>query len=110
MDPSQTPPPTSIDWGHASYLLIVCCLGGLSAVAKVLGSSEPLSWRVLLSYGIAGGMAAVAVVLLLVETYGFSYFLCGAGILAGYKAFDILALLGTAISRFAANFLKKGPK
>lgn len=111
MDPSGLPPlpssPLELDWKHFTYLLTALVLGSLSAVAALMGSDQPLSRRVVMSYVFSGGAASSAVVLLLVDKYGFSYFLCGAGILAGYKAADILALLSVAITQAAQRFLNR---
>ena len=106
MDPNITPP-TNLAWQQAVYLLASLVLGSISALAALLGSERALTWRVVSAYLIAGGLASVAVVLLLVEKYGFSYFLCGAGILAGYKSFDMLALLSLAISQAARKYITK---
>lgn len=106
MDPN-IPPPTNLAWQQAIYLAVSLGLGAISALAALLGSERSLTWRVVSAYLIAGGLASVAVVLLLVEKYGFSYFLCGAGILAGYKSFDVLALLSLAISQLAKKYITK---
>jgi len=111
MDPSDLPPlpssPLELDWKHFSYLLTALVLGSLSAIAALIGSEQVLSRRVVVSYILSGGAASTTVVLLLVDKYGFSYFLCGAGILAGYKATDVLALLSISITQFAQRLLNR---
>lgn len=104
MDPPLLPP-TELDPRHAGYLICAVFLGALSALASLLGSEHVMTKRVIASYVIAGGVCSLAVVLLLVEQYGFSYFLVGAGILSGYKAFDVLALLSVAIRKLADKFI-----
>lgn len=108
--PPPVPPATDIDAQHVGYLAVAMTLGALSAVAALLGSENPLTVRVVLSYLLSGGLAAGGVVLVLVEQYGFNYFLCGAGIFAGYKAFDILAMVSMALSTAVQKlFNKKQP-
>jgi hypothetical protein len=92
---SEIPPPR---WGADAsemrmllYLGAATTLGAVSGLAAVLGSSNALSVRAVLAYLTAGGLVALGVVLVLGERYGFSYFLCGVAIFAGYKAFDVLA-------------------
>lgn len=104
---TNIPPPTNLAWQQAAYLAVALTLGAVSALAALLGSDRVLTWRLVLSYLLAGGLASGVVILLLVEKYGFSYFLCGAGILAGYKSFDMLALLSLAISQLARKYITK---
>lgn len=103
----HTPTPLEIDWKQMWYIVTSLCLGSLSAMASLLGSDQPLAPRIIATYLISGGVASAAVIFLLVEKYGFSYFLCGAGILAGYKATDVLAILSYAIAGFTRKFLVK---
>jgi hypothetical protein len=105
--PTNPPAATDIDARHLSYLVVAMTFGALSALASLLGTSNPLSFRVVFGYLLSGGLAAGGVVLILVEQYGFNYFLCGAGIFAGYKAFDLLAMISIALSNLVQKFLTK---
>ena len=101
------PDPLLVDLKTLIYFLVVIALGGLSAFASLLGSNRMLSWRTVLSYLIAGGVCSLGVVLLVVEWYGFSYSLTGLSIFAGYKAFDVLALVSAKVSGLTAKTLDK---
>lgn len=101
------PPPTNIDVRHIGYIATAMTLGALAAIAALLGSNNPLNLRGVIAYILSGGLAAGGVVLVLVEHYGFNYFLCGAGIFAGYKAFDILAMVSMGVSGLVQKFIKK---
>jgi hypothetical protein len=105
--PPSVPSATDIDAQHLGYLAVAMTFGALSAMAALLGSESPLTPRVVMAYLLSGGLAAGGVVLVLVEQYGFNYFLCGIGIFAGYKAFDLLAMISMAVSSFVNKFLSK---
>jgi drug/metabolite transporter (DMT)-like permease len=107
--PPTVPSATNIDASHLGYLVVAMTFGAMSAMAALLGSENPLSARVVAAYILAGGLASVGVVLVLVESYGFNYFLCGAGIFAGYKAFDLLAAISIGVSNVVSKFIKKSP-
>lgn len=79
------------------YYISSLCLGGLSALASLLGSQQVLNLRAILSYILAGGLVGLGTVLLLIEKYGPSPFLIGVSIFAGYKAFDVAAVVGVAL-------------
>lgn len=84
------------------YLLSAFTFGALSALAALLGdASRVLTGRVIFAYIISGGLASVGLILLLIEKYGFSYFLVGVAVFAGYKAFDILAVISLTITKIA---------
>jgi hypothetical protein len=100
--------PLSADLKIASYLAGAAMLGLLSALASVLGNeSKALTVRVICAYLLAGALVSAGITFLLVQHYGFSYFLLGVAIFAGYKAFDTLALIGIAISNLVKRFLAK---
>lgn len=81
------------------YLATVVMFGALSAFAALLGdSTKQLSARAVAAYILAGAAAAWGVVTLLVDYYGFSWFLLGVSVFAGYKAVDFLTVIGAAIS------------
>ena len=105
--PSSVPTATEIDAQHLGYLAVAMTFGALAAIAALLGSESPLTTRVVLAYVLSGGLAAGGVVLVLVEQYGFNYFLCGIGIFAGYKAFDILAMISMSVSNLVNKFITK---
>lgn len=84
------------------YLLSAFTFGSLSALAALLGdASRILTGRVIFAYIISGGLASMGLILLLIEKYGFSYFLVGVAVFAGYKAFDILAVISLTITKIA---------
>ncbi len=81
------------------YLASASTLGLISALASILGNEErPLTWRAVSAYLIAGAVVSLGLTLFLAAKYGFSYFLLGVSIFAGYKAFDVLAVAGIAAS------------
>lgn len=75
--------------------------GGLSALASLLGSSQPLSHRVLVAYILSGGLVSLGIVTIAIVRYGPSSFLIGISIFAGYKAFDLLAFFAAQLRRFS---------
>jgi len=88
------------------YIVATICFGALSGLASFLGSDKILSFRVLGAYVVSGSICSLGVVLLLGERYGFSYFLVGVSIFAGYKAFDVLAALSMAVSGLVSGLMK----
>jgi hypothetical protein len=107
----EPPTPLSADVKIIAYLVVSSMLGILSAFAALLGNEEKvLGWRVISAYLIAGGLVSCGVTFILVHHYGFSYFLLGVSIFAGYKAFDILAFVGIAIASLVKRFLNPSVK
>lgn len=98
-----------IDLAKVWYLLTALTLGALASIASLLGSDKPLDIRVIVAYIIAGSIVSLGIVLLLVEQYGFSYFLVGTSIFAGYKAFDVLTLVSVGVSTLAKKYVMKTP-
>lgn len=98
-------PLTNIDLTQVWYFVISLFLGSLSAMASLLGSTAPLSKRVIGAYILSGGIVSLGIVLLLVERYGFSYFLFGTSIFAGYKAFDVLSLISVGVTSLVKRFI-----
>jgi len=90
---------SGVDLKMVGYLSVVIMLGALSALASLLGSERVLDKRVIITYILSGGIVSLGIVLLLIDTYGFSYFLVGTAIFAGYKAFDLLAAGGVLLSK-----------
>lgn len=78
------------------YMGMASLLGALSAVASLLGSDRPLTARIFSAYLISGGLVSLGVVLLAGDLYGYSPFLVGVAIFAGYKSFDSLTALASA--------------
>lgn len=108
IDPPQSP--LSADIKTVAYIAASSLFGILSALASLLGNEEKaLSLRTILAYLIAGGLVATGLTFLLVSYYGFSYFLLGVSIFAGYKAFDSLSLIGLAISGIVKRVISSTP-
>lgn len=104
IDPQHSP--LTADMKTVAYIAVSSTLGVLSALAALLGNEEKaLSFRTITAYLVAGGLVSCGVVFLLVQYYGFSYFLLGVSIFAGYKAFDSLSLIGLAVSNLVKRFL-----
>ena len=101
--PTVTTP--DIDTAKFWYLMSALTLGAISSIASLLGSDRPLDARVVVAYIISGSIVSLGIVLLLVEQYGFSYFLVGTSIFAGYKAFDVLALISVGVTSFVKKFM-----
>lgn len=97
---------TDLDQAKALYLVASLVLGGLGAMASLLGSEKPMEKRVIGYYILSGSLVSLGVVLLLIDQYGFSYFLVGVSIFAGYKAFDVLAIVGVALTQLLRKFFK----
>lgn len=96
-------------WATVLYLCTALTLGALSALAALLGDpTRTLTSRVVAAYIISGGLAAVGLTLLLIEKYGFSYFLVGIAVFAGYKAFDVLTIISLAVTALIKRIF--GPK
>jgi hypothetical protein len=110
MDPSSTPPqvpPALFDLKIIGYLVVASMLGLLSAFAALVGTeSKEITWRTMVAYTLAGALVSAGVTFLLVEAYGFSYFLLGVSIFAGYKAFDTLAIVGMATANIAKKVME----
>ena len=95
-------PPTA-DANTLWYLSSVFILGSLSSIAALLGDKAAIvDSRAIAAYVIAGAMAALGIVLVLSNWYGFNYFLLGVSIFAGHTAVQVLALG----SRLVSNLLK----
>ena len=107
IDPTQMASTPDIDMAKAWYLISALTLGALAALASLLGSDRVLEFRVVATYLLAGSIVSLGVILLLVEQYGFSYFLVGISIFAGYKAFDVLALISVGVTSLVKRFLNK---
>lgn len=91
---------------HIWYLTTALGLGAISAMASLLGDDErKLTWRIVMAYLLSGGLASMGLVLVLVEWYGFSYFLVGVAIFAGYKAFDVLAITSWTITKMVRKVI-----
>jgi len=90
---------------YLAYYGSALVLGALAALASLMGSSKVINARVVITYCLAGGLVSLGIVLLLIERYGASPFLIGVSIFAGYKAFDIAALLGVAVTRLVERVL-----
>ena len=107
----KLPPLLEADRRVIAFFVGMIACGGIAAFASLLGQeAKPLSKRTIFFYIVAGCVASLVVVLLLVEYYGPSYFLTGIAILAGYKAVDVLAILGMGIKRFLSRFLDNKEK
>lgn len=99
---------SSIDIGVILYLASSSSLGLISALASVLGNEEKeLTLRAVAAYLIAGAAVSLGLTLFLVAQYGFSYFLLGVSVFAGYKAFDTLAIISMALSSLYQKFVQK---
>lgn len=111
MDPASPPPagpefpPTDVK--VLGYMFAALTLGALSALAALLGSDRVLTWRVAFAYVISGALASLGVVLLAVERLGFSYFLVGLSIFAGYKAVDVLAAISLSVTKLGPFLLSR---
>jgi hypothetical protein len=86
-------------WYFASVLL----LGSIAAISSLLGSRDNISVRAVWTYALSGGLVSLGLTLLLAESYGFSFFLMGVAIFAGYKAVDVL----TGVSALITDFIRK---
>jgi len=105
--PPDAPALISVDWGIVLYLASSSTLGLMSALASLLGNdSQNLTWRAVAAYLIAGALVSLGLTFFLVAEYGFSYFLLGVSIFAGYKAFDTLAVIGMAVSEIIKKLRK----
>jgi hypothetical protein len=94
---------------HIWYLTTALGLGAISAMASLLGDDErKLTWRIMVAYLLSGGLASIGIVLILVEWYGFNYFLVGVAIFAGYKAFDVLAIVSWTITKMVKKVMGDG--
>jgi uncharacterized membrane protein len=92
-------PVMDVVWANIYYLAVTVTLGALSALAALLGDPDRvITRRILFSYILSGGLASLGLALLLIEKYGFSYFLIGISTFAGYKAFDVLTLLSLGVT------------
>jgi hypothetical protein len=98
-DAAKPMSPIMADIREIAYLSTSAGLGLLSAFASLMGGDKALTPRIVVAYLIAGALVSVAVTMFLIVEYGFSYFLLGVSIFAGYKAFDTLAMIGLAISK-----------
>ncbi|TXH05156.1 MAG: hypothetical protein E6R05_02270 [Candidatus Moraniibacteriota bacterium] len=100
VSPSKLAEDLSPESRHIWYLTTALGLGAISAMASLLGDDErKLTWRIVTAYLLSGGLASIGLVLVLVEWYGFSYFLVGVAIFAGYKAFDVLAIASWSVTK-----------
>ena len=100
VSPSKLAEDLSPESRHIWYLTTALGLGAISAMASLLGDDErQLTWRIVTAYLLSGGLASMGLVLVLVEWYGFSYFLVGVAIFAGYKAFDVLAIASWSVTK-----------
>jgi hypothetical protein len=100
--------PLAADIQAVLYLAASATFGMLSALASILGNEgHPLTCRIMCAYLIAGGLVSAGLTMILVQHYGFSYFLLGVSIFAGYKAFDTLAFMSLALKGLISRFLKK---
>lgn len=98
----------NVDLSVILYLATSSSLGLVSALAAVLGNEEkPLTGRAVAAYLIAGAVVSLGLTLFLVTQYGFSYFLLGVSVFAGYKAFDTLAVIGIALTGLYNKFVQK---
>lgn len=104
-------PPNNLDdpsyvierlWYFASVLL----LGSIAAISSLLGSRDNISIRAIWTYALSGGLVALGLTLLLAESYGFSFFLMGVAIFAGYKAVDVLTGVSALITDFVRKFFE----
>lgn len=97
--PKNIPPTLFNDIKVLGYLIVSSMLGLLSAFTSLLGSvGTPITWRTVSAYLLAGALVSAGVTFMVVEIYGFSYFLLGVSVFAGYKAFDTLTLVAVAVS------------
>lgn len=102
------PNPLVVDIKSALYISVSSMLGLLSAFASLLGSGDQiLNPRIVAAYLLAGALVSAGLTFLLAAQYGFSYFLLGISIFAGYKAFDMLAMIGIAVSSLVKRILGK---
>lgn len=102
----EPPSPLAADLKTFAYVAVSSMLGILSALASLLGNEEKvLGLRVIMAYLVAGGLVAAGLTFLLVHYYGFSYFLLGVSIFAGYKAFDLMSFAGIAVTGLVKRFL-----
>jgi hypothetical protein len=107
-DPIGPLTPLAADLKVMLYLAASSALGMMSALASVLGNEgQVLSCRVVCAYLIAGGLVAAGITFMLIQYYGFSYFLLGVSIFAGYKAFDTMAFISLSITGLVKRFLSK---
>ena len=108
-DTTKPVSPMIADIREIAYLSASAGLGLLSALASLMGGDKPLTARIVIAYLIAGALVSVGITMFLVAEYGFSYFLLGVSIFAGYKAFDTLAMIGLAVSNLVTRFTDKKP-
>ncbi len=106
VSPSKLAEDLSLESRHIWYLTTALGLGAISAMASLLGDDErKLTWRIVTAYLLSGGLASIGLVLVLVEWYGFSYFLVGVAIFAGYKAFDVLAIASWSVTKVVRKII-----
>jgi hypothetical protein len=106
--PAEVPTVIRVDFDVILYLASSSTLGLISAFAALLGNEEKaLSWRPVAAYLIAGALVSLGLTFFLAVEYGFSYFLLGVSIFAGYKAFDTLAIIGMAVSTLIQKLINR---
>ncbi len=105
---AQLPVTAPVDWSLAGYILTALSLGSLSSLANLMGSERVLSCRVVVAYILVGGLCSAGLVLIAVERLGASYFVIGLSVFAGYKAFDLMAGISSALTLVAKKFLNQG--
>lgn len=109
--PKNIPPTLFEDIKVLGYLIVSSMLGLLSAFTSLLGASEtPITWRTVGAYLMAGALVSAGVTFMVIEIYGFSYFLLGVSVFAGYKAFDTLTLVAVAVGGLVKKILDLFPK
>jgi hypothetical protein len=105
---AQVAIPQAVDWSLAGYILTALSLGSLSSLANLMGSDRQITFRVVLAYVLVGGLCSAGLVMLAVERLGASYFVIGLSVFAGYKAFDLMAGISSALTIVAKKFLNQG--
>jgi len=111
--PSAPDPEVKSLMPRIAFFLSVIAIAGLGSIAKLLNDYKDvpeIQQKIWFAYLSSGLLSGLVLALILVESYGPSYFLIGLAGLAGFQSVQLLTWGALLLQSFVERVFKGGPK